>query len=205
MLSACQSPDKQSRNKENTPGKNLIAGLGPYTSDGLINVLVEIPAGTLDKYELNKKTGQLQQDSIDGQLRVIQYLAYPGNYGMVPKTILPKEAGGDGDPLDILVLGPAVKRGTIAKCKLIGVLRLLDRGEQDDKLIAVMKNSPLYHVEDYQELDEKYHGVSEIIETWFTNYKGPEIVISRGFASKNVAEKIMDKAVAAYKEQSPSN
>lgn len=205
MLSTCQAPDKQPKNKENTSGKNLITGLETYTSDSLINVLVEIPAGTLDKYELNKKSGRLQQDSINGRPRVIQYLTYPGNYGMIPKTILPKESGGDGDPLDILVLGPAVKRGTIVKSKLIGVLRLLDRGEQDDKLIAVMENSPLYHVEDYQELNEKYHGVSEIIETWFTNYKGPEMVTSKGFASKEVAEKIMDKAVAAYKEQFTSN
>ena len=44
--------------------------------------------------------------------REVKYLGYPGNYGMIPRTLLPKELGGDGDPLDVIVLGPAVERGS---------------------------------------------------------------------------------------------
>ena len=53
----------------------------------------------------------------DGKPRIVKYLGYPGNYGMVPKTLLPENLGGDGDPLDVIVLGPQVERGSVIKCK----------------------------------------------------------------------------------------
>ncbi len=101
--------------------------------------IIEIPAGTLDKFELNKKSHEIEHEHKDGTPRVVQYLAYPANYGYIPNTLLAKEDGGDGDPLDVLVLGAAVEREAKLDIKIIGALRLLDRGEQDDKLIAVTR------------------------------------------------------------------
>jgi len=60
---------------------------------------------------------------------------------MIPQTLLSKENGGDGDPLDVIILGPSISRGSVVKAHLIGVLKLLDGGEQDDKLIAIIDNS----------------------------------------------------------------
>ena len=62
--------------------------------------------------------------------------------------------------------------GDIVKCKVIGVLYLIDNFEQDDKLIAISENSESEHINDIGELNENYNGLLEIIEIWFTNYKG---------------------------------
>ena len=75
-----------------------------------VKMLVEIPAGTLEKYEINKSSGILQMDSIYGKPRLIDYLGYPANYGMIPNTLLPKSKGGDGDPLDVISIGPPAER-----------------------------------------------------------------------------------------------
>lgn len=163
-----------------------------------IEMLVEIPAGTIEKYELNKTSGQLQIDSIDGEPRWIEYLGYPGNYGMITKTILPKNMGGDGDPLDVIAIGPPVPRGSKLRCKLIGVLQLKDQGEQDDKLIAISGNSNLKETNSIDELKQNYPGILEIIEIWFTNYKGSGKMKSDGYQNKSVAQKLYLQAKQSY-------
>lgn len=183
----------------NTRAKHLINDYPPTFSDGDINVVVEIPTGTLEKYEVNKNSGDLQLEVINGNPRIIDYLGYPGNYGMIPRTLLPKELGGDGDPLDVIVLGPPVERASLLKCKLIGVLYLLDGGEQDDKLIAISKGSLLYAVDSLEDLNSTYPGILEIIRTWFTHYKGIGKMESRGFGNLKEAQAILNLAIDAYK------
>ena len=126
--------------------KNFMNDFIPLNNDGTINVIVEIPTGTIGKWEVDKSDGNLKWEFKKGKPRIVKFLGYPGNYGMIPRTMLPKELGGDGDPLDVIVLGPSVPRGSVVSAKLIGVLKLLDGGEQDDKLLAVLENSPLFGV-----------------------------------------------------------
>ncbi len=183
----------------NTRAKHLIHDYPSTFSDGDINVVVEIPTGTLEKYEVNKNSGNLQLEVINGNPRIIDYLGYPGNYGMIPRTLLPKELGGDGDPLDVIVLGPPVERASLLKCKLIGVLYLLDGGEQDDKLIAISKESLLYDVDSLEDLNSTYPGILEIIRTWFTHYKGMGKIESKGFGNLKEAQAILNLAIDAYK------
>jgi len=185
--------------------RNLISDIDPVGPDGLVRVVVEIPAGTCDKYEVSKPEGHLCWELQDGVPRVVQYLPYPGNYGMIPGTLLDKDDGGDGDPLDVLVVGPMVPRGSVIEVRPIAVLRLLDGGEVDDKIIAVDPAAPLGAVAGLSELQSRYAGVTEIIETWFTNYKGPGAIKSLGwqdstnatemfeFARKNYLKSIQDK------------
>jgi inorganic pyrophosphatase len=109
-----------------------------------------------------------------------------------------KEAGGDGDPLDVLLLGPAVPRGTVAAARLLGVLKLLDGGEQDDKLIAVTDAAPLEGVQSIAELDARYPGVTRILELWMTSYKGPGEMESKGYAGADVARQVLETASAAF-------
>lgn len=185
-------------NNSSNASKNLLTDFTPIDKSGNVNVVVEIPSGTLEKWEVNKNNGQLELEYKDGKPRIVKYLGYPGNYGMVPQTLLPKALGGDGDPLDVIVLGPPVERGKVLPSKLIGVLHLLDRGEQDDKLIAVSNNSPLYHVNTIQELETQYKASLKILEYWFSNYKGPNKMQFKGFGSKQTAEKILQEAIKAY-------
>ena len=182
--------------EKNTKITNLLNDYMPIDKDGNVNAIIEIPSGTVEKWELNKLNGQIELELIDNKPRIIDYLGYPGNYGLIPKTLLPKEKGGDGDPLDILVIGPPEERGSIVKCKIIGVLFLMDQAEQDDKLIAVSLNSSLNEIND---LNKNYNGISEIINLWFSNYKGQNKMESKGFGDKDFAEEVLMNAINEYK------
>lgn len=204
LLVSCREQIGPENRKDDdvTVGKrvNLIADFEPISANGDINAIIEIPAGTIEKWEVDKESGQLFLQQLNGQDRIINYLGYPGNYGMLPRTLLPKAAGGDGDPLDILVLGPPVARGTALSCKLIGVLYLEDTGEQDDKIIAVSKASPLYQIDNLNELENNFKGIKEILQLWFTNYKGQGIMVSKGFGDKEKAMELLSKAISEYQK-----
>ncbi|NKB88447.1 MAG: inorganic diphosphatase [Acidobacteria bacterium] len=169
--------------------------LPPVTRDGLVHAVIEIPAGTNLKWEIDKDTGALSVEQVGGAPRVVDYLGYPGNYGIVPGTLLAVESGGDGDPLDVLVLGPAVPRGTAVLTRPVAILRLQDSGARDDKLICVLLEGPLSDVTNFEELRDDYPGVLEIIETWFVNYKGPGRIQSLGFENTAVALEVVQDAV----------
>ncbi len=192
LLSACQNANQESF--------NLLNDVDPNLEEEWVNMVVEIPAGSTEKWEVNKENGQIEPDSLNGKLRIINYLGYPGNYGFIPQTLLSKASGGDGDPLDILVIGNSAKRGSILRCKVIGVLKLFDNGEQDDKLIAIMENSELIKVDDLVSLEQSHTGVLKIIETWFSHYKGKNQMVSSGFGSKEEAVQLIQKSIADFKD-----
>jgi inorganic pyrophosphatase len=179
--------------------KNFLKDFEPVNADGTVNVVIEIPTGTTAKWEVDKKDGSIKWEFKKGKPRIVKYLGYPGNYGMIPQTLLSEELGGDGDPLDVLVLGESVPRGSVVKAKLIGVLKFTDDGEQDDKLLAVLSGTPFFEINNVQELENKFKGTSTIIEIWFANYKGPGKVESKGMASVEEAKKVLDMSIKAYK------
>ena len=179
-------------------GENYLFGHAATTGDGLVNVVIEIPAGTNDKWEVSKTGQSIEWKTKEGKLRVVQYLAYPANYGMIPRTLLPVESGGDGDPLDAVVLGPTLERGVVVLVRPIGVLRLIDDGERDDKIVAVRTTGPLSDVSSLRELDANYPGVTLLIETWFANYKGSGRTESRGIEGSDVAVAVVREASAYF-------
>ncbi|MDB4533527.1 inorganic diphosphatase [Vicingaceae bacterium] len=181
--------------------KNYLTGYAPIDSLGNVNVVIEIPTGTTAKWEVEKPSGNLKWEFVDGAPREIKYLGYPGNYGMIPRTLLPKELGGDGDPLDVLVLGSAVERGSVLKTKIIGMLKLLDRGEQDDKLIAVVEGSPFFNINSLEELDSNFDGSTIIIQTFFSNYKGPGKMKPLGWENEIESKKILDFSIEEFKKK----
>ncbi len=175
------------------------AGYAARAERDLVNVVVEIPAGSNAKWEVDKSDGSIRWEVRDGKPRVVHYLGYPANYGMVPSTLLPKEQGGDGDPLDVLLLGPAAVRGAVVKARLIGVLKLLDHGEQDDKLIAVADGSPFADLTSLAGLERSFGGVTKILELWMTNYKGPGKMTSEGYADASEANRVLDASIKAFR------
>lgn len=181
---------------------NYLTGHPAIPKEGLINVVVEIPAGTSAKWEVSESGASIEWDLKNGKPRVVQYLAYPGNYGMIPRTRLPREIGGDGDPLDVILLGTALERGSVVRARPIAVLRLLDEGERDDKILAVQINGPLSGVTNIQSLEERYAGASTIIETWFTHYKGPGRLESQGMAGSEAAIAIIREASEYFERDS---
>jgi len=192
-----QSQDTQPKDELLTES-NILLGYDAIPATGQINLVIEIPAGTQQKWEAMKSGEGLVWDRKNGELRVISYLPYPGNYGMIPRTLLPKSAGGDGDPLDVILLGSGLERGTVVQVHPIGVLRLLDGGEQDDKIIAVPLTGPLSHISDIEQLDANYKGATDIIEIWFSNYKGPGKMESLGYADAKAAWDMITLASEAF-------
>jgi inorganic pyrophosphatase len=165
---------------------------------GRVQVVVEIPAGTNAKWEVDKVTGRPLLEQRDGGPRVVDYLPYPANYGLLPRTLLPEEQGGDGDPLDVVLLGPARPRGAVVPARPVAVLRLFDEGARDDKILAVDLEGPLGSVNGLEELEERYPGVSAILQTWFTSYKGPGRMQSNGIGDAAEAWFRIDEAARAY-------
>lgn len=193
LLAGCREQVAQEATKSTFA--SLIKTTAPINPDSTVNAAIEIPAGTNAKWETDKSTGELVWEQQNGKPRVVQYLPYPANYGMIPNTLLPKEKGGDGDPLDILVLGPAVERGSILKVHVIGVLRLRDTGEQDDKLIGVAPDGPFASLNSMMELETQFPMVAQIIALWFTSYKGPGKIQALGFGEKAEAMGILRASV----------
>jgi inorganic pyrophosphatase len=179
------------------PATSFLSGPTARADNGSIHVVVEIPAGTTDKWEV-EKDGVMRREFKNGQPRVVKYLGYPGNYGMIPRTLIPETSGGDGDPLDVLVLAPAVERGSVVQARILGVLKMLDGGETDHKLIAVQEGTALSKAQNLKALDELFPGVPAIIDIWFSNYKGAGEIKSLGFSSIEEAERILDAGIKAY-------
>ena len=183
--------------------KNFFTGYDTHNLDGTVNVVIEIPAGTTAKYEVSIKSGLIELEQKNGAPRFVQYLGYPCNYGNIPRTILLKAKGGDGDPLDVLVLGPSVPTGSVVKTRPLGVLSLIDGGEIDDKVLVVMENSPFAACHSMEELDAKFPGVTTILKTWFTSYKGRDkkgnlILSSTGFKGRSEAIRFIGDSALDY-------
>jgi inorganic pyrophosphatase len=188
------------------PTPNYLVGFEAVNEDGTVNAVIEIAAGTSAKFEVTADGSAIEQDQIDGRPRFIEYLPYPANYGMIPRTLEDPALGGDGDPLDVIVLGEALGRGDVLAVRIIGVLRMIDTGERDDKLIAVVPGTPLAAAGDIAELDRMFPGVTGILRTWFTNYKGPGRVEIESIEDAAAAQRILEGAAAAFernREQLP--
>jgi inorganic pyrophosphatase len=111
--------------------------------DRQFNAVIEIPAGSNVKYELDKETGLIKLDRV-----LYSAVFYPTNYGLIPRTLAE-----DGDPLDVLVLcqEPVVPL-TMIRSRAIGLMSMIDSGKQDHKIIAVAISDPEFSA--YQEVAE---------------------------------------------------
>lgn len=152
---------------------SYLHDIAPYTVDSLVNVVIEIPAGTNEKWEVNKETGQIAWEKVSpDSFRVVNYLPYPANYGFVPQTLLPKTSGGDGDPVDVFVLGSSIARESVVKVRIVGIIHMLDNNESDAKLLAVNTEEKGFDVNSLEMINKIYPGVIDIIKLWLLNYKG---------------------------------
>ena len=163
--------------------------LPTYSSNNILQAVIEIPAGTNKKFEYNSQTNTFEIDKKNGVERVIQFLPYPGNYGFIPSTYSNPEKGGDGDALDVLVLSETVSTGTVLEIIPIGVLKLIDDGEIDSKIIAIPANSlkQIIKVKTYQEFLIKYPEAKNIIESWFLNYNKEDLASINGWGTEQEA------------------
>lgn len=158
--------------------------LEAFTEEGVLQAVIEIPAGTNAKIEYNPTTNTFENDQINGQDRIINYLSYPGNYGFIPGTYSDPTKGGDGDALDILVLSSSITTGTVLEVIPIGVLKLLDNGETDYKIIAIPKEVADRTI---QMSSINYPQVKEAISAWFLHYNPQDTAQNMGWGNQKEA------------------
>ena len=177
------------------PWRDLPPGKHPPEE---VTALIEIPSGSRNKYELDKDSGLMRLDRV-----LYSAVHYPGDYGFIPRTLHE-----DGDPCDILVL---VNEPTFPGCQIdvrpIGVLMMRDRGEPDDKILAVPSNDP-YYGEYFDIADIPQHYLKEV-EHFFHIYKdleGRRVQMVGWEKSEKAMRVIMDsirRYADAYLQQGP--
>lgn len=175
-------------------------------SQSLVTATIEITAGSNRKWEVNKKTGELEWTGAVSGVggRVVDYLGYPANYGYIEKTLSSKAHGGDGDALDVLVLGDQVGRSEKVAVRPLAVLRLLDQSEIDDKIIAAQMSGPFSSVTSISGLQQKYPKVMEILALWFGNYKRQGGLEVLEWGDETLARSVISAALCEYVKQEVS-
>ncbi len=158
-------------------------------SPSIVQCIIEIPSGSKAKYELDKESGLLRLDRV-----LFSSVHYPANYGFIPRTYCD-----DKDPLDVLVISQvAVVPFCIVNAKVIGVMRMLDGGESDDKIIAVAADDiSVNHYNDITDLPP--HTILEV-RRFFEDYKileNKEVVVE-GFLGKEDAFRIVRESIDLY-------
>jgi inorganic pyrophosphatase len=155
----------------------------------LVTAVIEIPRGSRNKYELDKETGMMKLDRV-----LYSAVHYPGDYGFIPRTLFE-----DGDPIDILVrMNEPTFSGCLVEVRPIGVLKMLDKGEPDDKILSVPVNDP-FHSEYFDIADIPQHFLKEI-EHFFHIYKdleGKRVQIL-GWEKSDVAMKVIMESIERY-------
>ena len=181
--------------------KNFLHEIETFNTDGSINVVIEIPAGENDKWEVSKQDGSLRRERSNNSFRVIKYLPYIGNYGFIPKTLQPMNIGGDGDPVDVILLGKRYERGVIVRSKVLGVMIMTDAGKIDNKVVAIPIDSKIFFHEKINSLNDlkrNYPGVLEILKIWFKNYKRTGQVEIQGYDNRLKAIEIIKTSQSPY-------
>lgn len=172
---------------------NLLHDVDPGTK-GEMNVIIEIPKDSHNKYEIDKTTGLIKLDRAN-----YSAAAYPFDYGFVPQTLWD-----DNDALDVIVLATyPLNVGILVVARPVGILNMIDSGDADDKVIAVPVEDKRW--EDVQNLEDlNKHTLKEIthfLET-YKNLKGkPSEVVISGFQGRAVAEAAFERARKMYTDK----
>lgn len=128
--------------------------------NNVVESIIEIPMGTKNKYEVIKETGRITLDRV-----LYSALTYPGEYGFIEDTL-----SEDGDPLDILVISSyPTFPGCVVNARVLGYLTVIDNGEHDEKVIAVVDRDPRF--ENINELSDLTEHQKAEIKDFFQNYK----------------------------------
>ncbi len=154
--------------------------------------LIEIPKGSKAKYELDKETGILRLDRV-----LYTSTVYPANYGFIPRTY-----ADDGDPLDVLVLtNEVIHPMTLVTCYPIGVIKMIDGGELDEKIIAIPVRDPSYN--EYYDIHELPKHIFDEMMHFFEVYKTLEHkqTTVREIAHRDEAIECVARCIELYREK----
>ena len=175
---------------------NLQHVLPPFADKkkGVINAIVEINAGSINKYELITESGQLKLDRVG-----YSSLAYPIAYGLIPQTW-----DQDNDLLDMVIANvtePLIP-GSLVEARVIGIMKFEDGGERDDKIITVLADDKrMDHISSYKELGEHWQKETEHYFEYYKHLKKPGTCKVLGFFDADEAMKIIDECTERYEKE----
>ncbi|MDE1975111.1 MAG: inorganic diphosphatase [Patescibacteria group bacterium] len=168
---------------------NPLHTIDPGTPDK-INVIVEIPRGSANKYEIDKKSGLIKLDRV---LHSAQTM--PFDYGFIPQTLW-----SDGDPLDVVILATyPFMPGILVEVRPVAIMGMNDSGDDDAKIIAVPVSDPRWNnVNDLKDINQ--HTLKEI-EHFYSTYKQLQNkkVVTHGFKGAADAREAFDIGIKNYK------
>ncbi|AFZ35507.1 Inorganic pyrophosphatase [Stanieria cyanosphaera PCC 7437] len=167
-----------------------LARIPAQPKPGLINVLIEIPAGSKNKYEFDKDMNAFALDRV-----LFSSVQYPYDYGFVPNTL-----ADDGDPLDGMVLmDQATFPGCVIAARPIGMLEMIDGGDRDEKILCVPDADPRYRNVNSLK-DVAPHRLDEIAE-FFKTYKNLEKKVTQilGWQDVDQVKPLVEQCIKAYK------
>ncbi|MBU2103749.1 inorganic diphosphatase [Patescibacteria group bacterium] len=170
---------------------NLLHDIAPGTKDEM-NVIIEIPNGSRNKYEIDKETGMIALDRVLHTAQV-----YPFDYGFVPQTLWD-----DGDALDVVLLTTQpLLPGILVRARPVGILPMIDGGEKDEKVLAVPANDPRFaDIKDLSDVNK--HTLKEIKHFFETYKKIQNKEVSLGeWQDKSAAEAAFTRACELYSEK----
>ena len=152
-----------------------------------INVLVEIPRGSRNKYEFDKETGRIKLDRV-----LHSSVTYPADYGFIPDSL-----SADGDPLDVLVITrfPTFP-GCVVEARPVALIDMIDTKEGDEKIVAVPVGDPQFA--SWNELEDIPEALKNEINEFFKTYKNLEpgkFVEIQGWKGREEAEAMIKKAI----------
>ena len=183
-------------NINHEPGKymlNLLHVLPVYEKkdNAVINCIVEVSKGSLNKYELITEAGVLKLDRVG-----YSSMSYPFTYGAIPQTW-----DLDNDPLDVEIIGVTewLVPGSVVEARVIGVMKFEDGGETDDKIIAVLAGDKrMDHVTDVSQLGDYFQKETQYYWEHYKDLKKPGTGKVEGFFGKDEAMKIIDECAERY-------
>ena len=154
--------------------------------------VIEISKGSKKKYELDKETGYIILDRI-----LYTSTHYPANYGFIPRTY-----GDDEDPLDVLLLcSEPLEPMSLVRAYPIGVIKMVDNGRNDEKIIAIPYNDPNYN--NYKDIADLPMHIFEEMRHFFTVYKNLENKTTAvdEVTPRQDAVKVIESAIENYKKK----
>ena len=172
---------------------NLSAGPTP---PDVIYAVIEVPKGSRNKYEYSKAAGVIKLDRV-----LYSPLHYPGDYGFIPQSYY-----GDGDPLDVLVMmNEPTFPGCVIVARPVGMLKMLDKGQNDDKILAVPATDPQF--DEINDLGDLPRHFPKEVEHFFLVYKQLQgtTVESQGWVGAEEAKKAIQKGLQLYRTEFPPN
>lgn len=161
----------------------------------VVNVVIEIQRGSVNKYEMDKDSGLLMLDRVNGTA-----LGYPADYGYIPDTLCE-----DGDPLDALVvIYESVPPGIVVPVRPVGVLYMVDDGEKDEKLVCVPADDVTKgHINSLEDLGPNFQKMIEHFYThykdWKNDWKGTPVSFN-GWGDAAAAKKVITESIERAKK-----